>query len=212
MKSSFRKRYLLFVLLPIFIFIIYWFKFQIGINVFTNFSIGNRFPFKYLKNDVIEPSGPTVLINEDFNVRKVFPTFLGLWMKEKETVNKEENSPNGFKGTNCLFIESNSSESWSYSHRKTIKVKQGDRFYMEGLIKMKGDRLLSYLSVVVFDKNKDVIHWGRFRSSTDRRGEWIKVTKEFVIVDPTVSYVKFRLTGKGVGTYLFDDIIFRKLN
>ena len=211
MKLPIKKKYLIIALLPIIILSVYWLKFQAGINVFDKFSIGNHFPFKYLKSDVIEPQGPLVLLSEDFNEKKIFKTFSSLWMKEKGKVT-EGFSLDGMNGSPCLLIESNSAKSWGYSHRKTIKTKQGDRFYMEAFIKMEGDSLHSYLSMVVFDNNKKAFHWARFKSSTYKKGEWIKVAKEFVIADPTISYIKFRLTGKGAGRYFFDDVLFRKIN
>ena len=211
MKLPIKKKYLIIALLPIIILSVYWLKFQAGINVFDKFSIGNHFPFKYLKSDVIEPQEPLVLLSEDFNEKKIFKTFSSLWMKEKGKVT-EGFSLDGMNGSPCLLIESNSAKSWGYSHRKTIKAKQGDRFYMEAFIKMEGDSLHSYLSMVVFDNNKKAFHWARFKSSTYKKGEWIKVAKEFVIADPTISYIKFRLTGKGAGRYFFDDVLFRKIN
>ena len=61
-----------------------------------------------------------------------------------------------------------STGNWAYSHSKKVKVKKGDLFYMEGLIKMTGDTLSANLSVAAFDKNNDVINWNLSRSKADR--------------------------------------------
>lgn len=184
---------------------------MIGINFFDSFSVVSHFPFKYLKNDVIESPEPRILLSEDFNKKRLFKKFDVLWMREKGTV-KKELSKDGFKDSGCLLIKNISSGSWTYSHNKKVKVNKGDLFCMEGLIKMTGDKLSAYLSVAAFDKNNDVIDWNLFRSRADRKGEWIKVEKQFVISDDIIRYIRFRLVGEGNGEYRFDNIIFRKLN
>lgn len=132
-------------------------------------------------------------------------------MREKGTV-KNEISPDGFKVSKCLLIKNISTGSWAYPHRKIVKVKKGDIFYMEGLIKLTGEKLSAYLCVEAFDKNNNVIDWNLIRHGTDSSGEWIKIEKQFVIHNDFIRYIKFRLTGVGKGEYRFDNIIFRKLN
>ena len=211
LKFSFKNKYLLLALLPIIFLLVYWLKFQTDINFFDSFSIGSYFPFKYLKNDVIESPEPGVLLSEDFNKKRLLKKCSVLWMREKGTVIKEL-SKDGFKDSGCLLIKNISSGSWTYSHNKKVKVNKGDLFYMKGLIKMTGDKLSAYLSVAAFDKNSDVIDWNLIRSRADRTGEWIKVEKQFVISDDIIRYIRFRLVGEGNGEYRFDNIIFRKLN
>ncbi len=121
-------------------------------------------------------------------------------------------SPNGFKGSRCFFVTNVGTGSWVSSHRKIVKVSKGDLFYMEGLTKMTGDKCRAQINVAAFDNNKDVIKWNLLRSGTDRTGEWIKLEKQFVIPDDNIKFLRFRLAGRGKGEYLFDNIIFRKLN
>jgi hypothetical protein len=211
LKFIFKNKYLISISLVIIFFISYWLKLQIGINIFSSVSIGSYFPFKYLSNNVIESTAPGILLSEDFDRKTLFRTFSKVWMGEKGTVTKKM-SPNGFKGSRCFFVTNVGTGSWVSSHRKIVKVSNGDLFYMEGLTKMTGDTCRAHISVAAFDNNKDVINWNLLGSETDRKGEWIKLEKQFVIPDDNIKFIRFRLVGVGKGEYLFDNIILRKLN
>ena len=83
----YKNKYLLFALLLIIFFLVYWLKLQIGINIFNSFSIGSYFPFKYLKNDVIESPEPGILLSEDFNNKNLFKKF-SEFVKKKPTLSR----------------------------------------------------------------------------------------------------------------------------
>lgn len=182
-----------------------------GLNIFGSFSVGSYFPFKYLNNNVIESSATGVLLSENFDEKKLFKTFPELWMRKKGTA-KKELSPDGLKGSRCFSVKNSSSGSWVSSYRKKIEVKKGDLFYMKGFTKITGDRLRAVLSIAAFDRNNDVINWNLLRSETNITGKWIKLEKQFVIPDDNIRFIRFRIAGVGKGYYLFDNIVFRKLN
>jgi len=208
--TCFKKRYLFLLLIPILIVCAYWFKNQMGINFFGDFSIGSYFPFKYFANDVIVSPKPGILLEEDFNKKRFFKTWSNLWMREDGTVTKELSSE-GINGSKCLLIKNTSKGSWVYSHNKKILVKKGDIFYFEGDVNIQGDDLSAYLSVAAFDKNKNAINWNLFKEKVNRTGVWGRVEKQFNISDDVIKYISFRLAGVGKGNYRFDNIIFRKI-
>ena len=178
-------------------------------NIFESFGLSSYFPFKYIINDVIDSSQPGVLFEENFDDKKLFKTFTALWMGKKGTVEKEFSS-DGFDGSRCLLIKNTGIGGWTLAHKYKIKVKKGDSFYMAALVKLRGDELTSYLSVAAYDINHEVINWNITRVKTDTTGEWIKIEKNFEISDDAVSYIKFKLGGKGRGEYWFDNVLFAK--
>jgi hypothetical protein len=211
LKIPAKTKYLIFISLLIIPLLFYWLKVQVGINIFNSYSISTYFPFKYLYNDVIESPEPGILLSEDFDRKRIFRIFTLSWIKENGLVT-DEISPYGIKGSRCLLIKSNSNGYWVYSHRKKVKVRRGDLFNFEGLVRMTGGASHAWLSVVAFDENNEAIDWNLFKSKTDKKGEWIKVEKQFDIPDDNIRYIRFRLVGKGHGEFQFDNIVFRKLN
>ena len=212
LKYSLKNKYLLSISFVIFFFLLYFIKIQIGINIFDSISFGSYPPFKYLTDNVIDSTRPGLILSEDFDTIKLSRTFNSkLWMREKGTVSKEF-SQNGFNDSRCILVTNSSSGSWVSSQRKFVKVSKGDQFYMEGLIKITGEDSRAFLSVSSFDSKKDVISYDLLRTKIDRKGGWVKHKKYFSIPDDNIKFIRLRLGGIGKGKYLFDNIIFRKIN
>jgi len=212
LQFSIKSKILFSIFLIIIFFFLYWIKAQLGINIYGSISFGDSFPFKYLTTNVIEPQKSEILLSENFDRKKLFGTFSkNLWMREKGTVTSEL-SQNGFNGSRCFLVKNNSSGSWVSSHRKFVKTKKGDHFYMEGMVKMTGNTSRAFLSVAAFDKNQEAITWKLHHSKADRTGEWVKHEKHFVITDDNINFIRFRIVGVGKGIFLFDNIIFRKID
>ena len=210
-KIAFIKRWyiLLFLMFLLFVFT-YWFKVQVGINLFDSVSIGSHFPFKYLINHIIKSPEPGIILEENFNKKRIFKIWSKLWMREHGTVTKELSS-GGFNGSTCLLIKNTGKGSWAYGHNKRVEVTKGDIFYFGGLVFIEGDNLFASFSVAAFDENQNVIGWNLFKKKVNKTGAWIRVENRFNIPDDKIKYIAFRLTGVGHGDYRFDNIIFRKI-
>lgn len=199
------------MLLPIIFMFFYWLKLQAGINFFDKFSLGSRFPFSYLVNDVIKAPYPGILLDEDFE-KKRFLIAPALQMDKKRTSIKSKYAENGFEFSQCFQINNHSYSNWVSVHRKKVRVKRGDRFHMQGWVNLTGVDLLVYLSVTTFDDEQRVIKWNTFRNGTQELGKWLKIERQFEIPDDNVRYIRFRIVGKGKGISRIDNIVFRKLN
>ena len=211
-SACFKKRYLLLFLISLSVLFVsaYWLKIQMEIDFFHSFSLGSHFPFKYLRNDVIESAEPGILLEENFDKEGIFPTWSRLWMREPGTVTKEL-SLDGVDGSSCLLIRNIGKGSWVYEHNKRVQVKKGDIFDFKGDVNIRGKKLLAYMCVVVFDKNKKAINWGLFKKTVNRTGVWITIEKQFNIPDDVIKYITLRLVGRGIGEFRFDNITFRKI-
>jgi len=209
-SACFKKRHFFFFLIPALFVFAYWIKIQIGINYFDSFSIGSYFPFKYLRNHVIVSPKPGILLEENFDKKRIYATWAKLWMREAGTVTKELSS-DGINGSKCLLIKNSGNGSWAYSHNKRVQVKNGDIFYFKGDVNIKGENLFSYICVAAFDKNQKAISWGLFKETVNRTGAWIIVEKQFNISDDVIKYITFKLVGSGNGEFQFDNITFRKI-
>jgi hypothetical protein len=207
-----RHKWLFFSLsLPIIFLLLYWLKLQVGINIFDTFSLGSRFPFKYLVNDVIEAPDSGILLDEDFEKKRLLlASALHLDINTKST--KTKYAENGFGFSRCLQVNQHGDGSWVSGHRKMVQVKSGDRFHMQGWVNLTGEALQAFLSVTAFDHEKNVIKWNAFKGGTQGTGRWLKIESQFEIPDDNIRYIRFRMVGKGKGIYRIDNIVFRKLN
>lgn len=200
-----------FIALPALIFIIllgYWVKCQMGINL-SELSLSNYIPFKYLKmNEIINSPEPGTLLKDSFESISFPVNWLKLWVREEGRVTKEYNSK-GINDSRCLLIKSSSEKEWFYSHNKFVEVRKGDIFRFQVLIKLKGDKISALAGVTSYDKNMNVIKWNYVAEKVDKKDKWIKVEKRFVISD-CIDYIRFRLSGVGIGEYRFDNVSFRK--
>jgi hypothetical protein len=209
-SARFKKRHLLFFLIPTLFVFLYWLKCQIGINYSNSFSISSYFPFKYLTNDVIKSPEPGIILEDNFEKKRFIRRWSNLWMQKNGTVTKKI-SLNGINGSKCLLIKNTGKGSWRYSQNKSIEVKKGDILYFEGFVSIKGDNLSAYLSVASLDKNKNLIDLNFIKEKVNKTGQWIRVEKQFNISDDNIRYICLWLSGVGKGDYRFDNIIFRKI-
>ena len=110
------------------------------------------------------------------------------------------------------MIKSNSTDGWSYSHNKHVETSEGDVFSFEGLVKLRGDKISAYAGITTFDKYKNPIKWNYMSEKVDKTEKWIKVkkAKNKFIIPNGINYIKFKLSGVGIGEFKFDNICFRK--
>jgi hypothetical protein len=131
-------------------------------------------------------------------------------MREEGTV-VQEFADDGLNGSGCLLIKNSSTGSWSYSHKKLFEVKKGDRYYFEGIANIQGQDISAAFSVAAFDPEKKVIDWNLIKQSIVKKGDWIKVATHFDVEEDAIKFIQFRLVGKGIGDYRFDQIEFHKI-
>ncbi|MCP4992098.1 MAG: hypothetical protein GY928_40440 [Colwellia sp.] len=195
--------------LTIFILIGYWIKCQTSTNFSESISLSNLTPFKYLqRNDVISVPEPGIILYDSFEKRPIISNWSELWMRDEGKVTKDYDS-HGIKNSLCLLVQSNSSKSWAYSHNKYVEVLEGDIFSFEGLANLQGDKISAYAGIAAFDKQKNPIKWNYLSEKVDKTKKWIKVKNRFVVPNG-INYIKFRLSGVGIGKFKFDNICLRK--
>ena len=206
-----KKKSTVIVIVAILVVSVYWLKNLIGINTFESYSISKYFPFKYLQRDLtINPEQGEIIIDESFDKNGLFKKTWGyFWMREKGKVTLNYDK-NGFHNSRCLLIKSNSDKSWTYSSLKFVEVKKGDVFSYEGFSCFQGEDAYATFSLASYDKDKNVIKWDYEKTIVSQNNKINKITKRFTVTDG-IAFIKFRITGVGVGEFRFDDIKFRKL-
>ncbi len=189
----------------------YWFKATVGVNIFESYSLSNYFPFKYLiKEVIVHPQPGEIIIYESFNSKSIFKrNWWFLWMREEDkvTINYDLN---GINDSRCLSIKSSSKMKWSYTYYKFVEVQKGDVFRFEGLAEIQDKDLFLAFTIASFDKDKKVLKWNSDQPGIYRNNQFEMLTKKFTVANGT-RFIRFRITGSGVGTFRFDDIQFKKL-
>ncbi len=188
----------------------YWMKCRLDVDVFDDFRLSDRFPFKYFtKGGVIKSPKDGVLIFDSFDDEGMFSDWAALWMREREMVIKTYDICE-INNSRCLMIHSKSSKEWSYSYSKIIQVQKGDVFRLEGYIKASGQGVKAAIGVDSLDHNKKTIKYGFFRNRAEKSEGWTKVDSRIVISED-MKYIRFRLYGSGTGNSWFEDVRLSKL-
>ncbi len=188
----------------------YWLKAIVGVDMFDSYSLSEHFPFKYLiKEVVINPQPGELIIDEPFNSKSIFTKNWFLWMREEGDVTATYDL-SGMNDSRCLLVKSSSKMKWSYTYYKFIKVQKGDVFKADGFAEIKDEDLSIAFSIASFDKNKNVINWNSDQPELYRNNQFEMLSKKFTIADE-IRFIRFRITGSGVGTFKFDNIQFQKL-
>lgn len=195
---------------PIFL-LSYWFKCQEGIDLVKPFHLSSYLQAQSLQknpNAIIFAGETGILLDENFEREKSVNNWSELWMREKGKVTQGY-ALEGVENSWCLLIESKSKKDWSYWHNKLIQVKEGNIFNFEGFVKTDGKEIRASLSVVLYDKDKEVVQWSYAKESVGKTNGWVKISRRFM-VPREIKYIKFGLTGAGVGKSWFDNIKFQK--
>lgn len=177
----------------------YWLKCQLQINLIKSFSLSQVLPVQSLQKScaVAHASefalGKTLLLEKPSDWQKI-------WMREKDSVSVE------FKDAGKIFVHSASKQDWSLAHDVLVAVQPGDVFGFSADMAHDAKELTSSASVVLYDKNKQVIRWHYGRKWLSGKGAK-RAANEFV-VPYGVSFIRFRLTGSGVGKSAFANIKF----
>jgi hypothetical protein len=184
---------------------------MLGINISEEYALSEYFPFKYLiKNQTVHPEPGETIITEPFNSKSFFERDQWfLWMRDEGRVIVNYDS-GGINDSRCLLVESSSKNKWSYTYRKYIEVQQGDVFSFEGFAKVMDEDLSLAFTIASFDKDRKSIEWNSSKPEIYRNNQFEMLSKQFTVADGT-KFIRFRITGSGVGKFRFDDIKFRKL-
>jgi len=208
-RKVLRNLILLFALIVLFL-VIYWIKNQAGINLSDSFSLSDYGPFKYLrKNQIISMQNPGVIFDDSFDSLRLFDNWFISWMQEEGRVTKGYDS-NGGNNSRCLLIRSSSEKSWVCAYYWFVEVHKGDRFNFKGVAKLKGEKVSAYVSMAAYDKDKKAINWNYIQEKVGKKDLWANFDRSFIISDDGINYIRFRLSGSGVGEFRFDGICFRK--
>lgn len=208
-RSSRTKRYGWIALILALVMTGYWLKCQLGINFFPLVSISSCFPFNYLADDSISAKKPGVIVAEDFDHFRLFNQWSDSSIRHNNGITRLL-SEKGFDDSRCLLITSVEERRWAYPYAKLITVTRGDIFRFEGLVYLEGGSRVARLCVATFDESRNAMDWAMAMEGVEKFGVWVKVSKQFTIVDDGVRYISFRLTG-GRGTYRFDNLKLSKL-
>ncbi len=189
----------------------YWFKDMLGINLSEEYALSEYFPFKYLiKNPTGHPKPGKIIIDEPFNSKSFFERDMWfLWMRDEGRVLIKYDL-GGIKNSRCLLVESSSRNKWSYTYRKYFEVQPGDVFSFEGFAQVLDNNLSLAFTIASFDKDRKIIEWNSGKPESYRNNQFELQTKQFTVTDKT-RFIRFRITGSGVGKFKFDDIKFRKI-
>jgi hypothetical protein len=205
-----KKRGIISFLVIILILLGYWSKNQMNIDFFESFSLSKYVPFKFLqRNEVITLDKTGVLLYDNFNFYNLRSKWLKLYLEDKGDITQSYDS-NGFNNSRCLLIKSNCNKNWEYSCNKLVEIKKGCIFNYSTLVKINGTKSNAFVGIDTFNDDKNVIQWYRFQDQVADTNKWILVEKRFT-VDENFKYIRFRLSGKGIGEFRFDNISLAKL-
>jgi hypothetical protein len=210
-KNILKKALLAILVITITVLGVYWFKGRLGINISEEYTLSEYFPFKYLvKDSTVHPEPGETIIDEPFNPKSFFERAVWLlWMRDEGSVIVTYDL-GGINNSRCLLVESSSKNKWSYTYRTYIEVQKGDVFSFEGFARVPDKDLSLAFTIASFDKDRKIIEWNSSKPEIYRNNQFEMLTKQFTVADGT-RFIRFRITGSGIGKFRFDDIKFRKL-
>ncbi|VAW19887.1 hypothetical protein MNBD_BACTEROID05-627 [hydrothermal vent metagenome] len=189
----------------------YWVKCQFGINVFES-SLSKYFPFKYLQGrstHIVENPKSGKLLADSFEIPIWSKrNWSGLWAREKDLVVSTLGDCS-LGSSKCLHIVSKSSKDWAYQHINNIGVAKGDVFRYQARVINKSDGDV-YVRMVAYDKNMKALNWNYAGKKIAQGVDWVDVKNEFM-VDGLMKYIRFGISGSGVGAVWMDDVVFEKM-
>lgn len=159
--------------------------------------------------NVAYASEDEALLSDSFEFNNMNGDWSGFWMRDKGDASQGYDT-NSRDNSKCLFIESKSKNDWSYTHKKLISVEPGVVFSFSGSVRTEGEKVRAALSVILYDKDKEVIQWNYAKESLVGLQGWTELSRRFIAKEG-VKYIRFRLTGGGVGKAWFDNISFKKM-
>ena len=136
-----------------------------------------------------------LLVNPSFN--DGVSGWDSIWMRD---LNAGETSL--VKG--ALRVVYRGNRDWSVGQSRRTPVRPGEVYEFSGRVKVQEGAGAAQLSVVTRDGASQVMEWMYGLQQVAGAGDWRSVKARFV-VPASCATVQFRLTGWGVGSFLFDD-------
>ncbi|NTV30259.1 MAG: hypothetical protein HGA80_09285 [Candidatus Omnitrophica bacterium] len=189
--------------------VLYWAKCQLGLNLIKGFAWEKPFPFLNTlqkRESELHPRPGTVLLRSSFD--ELFPSLPWgeLWARENGlVVDRLERS--GLRRSRCLVVNSFSRRDWAIGQGRRIEVFPGEEFSFSGYARTTGEAV-AQLSVVTHDGDRKTVEW-HFALQEARGPNWRRLESRFTVPEG-VRFLRFRLTGAGIGEAYFDDIRFAR--
>ena len=190
----------------------YWLKNHAGINLFQEFSLSERLPFKLLKlESTIRQDLNSAGLAEDFESILPLPNrWIAVHTRIPENVSKVygRNCPGASR---CLTVKNKGNERWHITHRYRFDVRENERFSLAGLLWSSDTGGEAQVQVTAYDAQGQIIARDMWHIETRFDDEFEQVSEEFSIA-PAVATIRLRRAGKGPGEFRFDDIRLRRLD
>jgi len=209
------KYFIFFVLFIFCSLFVYFIKCQLDICLIQDFPLDKYPPLSLLQNRnphhiVFAPRINVDLLPNRFIFLSNADLWENLWVEEGGMVTLSDDLKGNNNGSS-LLITSRSSNNWSLSHKKMFQVNPGEIYGFSGSIKILGKGTVGAMSVVLYDVNMNIKQWDYAVEYVTGADNWQKVNREFT-VPVGVKYIRFRLSGTGIGKIWYNEIQFKKIS
>ena len=208
--SRTKKPILVFAAAFLIFFSAYWLKNFLGLNLFEEFSL-SRYPiFSAFGSPVIDSQPfPGVVIDESFDETGLLASLKKHWQFHDSTVEMAIDPDN--TSNKIMTIRKTTTGSWRGNFTRFVQVNPGEHYQYSIRVKITGADSSARTGLITYDANRQALSWKNFTQSVIEHDEWLDVRRNFTI-PATVKYIRFRITGSGIGTYRFDDFALSKLS
>ena len=191
----------------------YFVKCQLGIRLVRDSFLDNIPPFNFLqdrnpKHIVYSPKNNVDLLPNEFYFLQGSEIWYPLWMKEVGMTTLSYDDPRVH--TTGMVITSRSTEGWGIQHKKMIQVRPGDVFDFSAFVKTSAKGIAGSISVITYDDGIKQLQWGYAMKSVTGNQNWQFVKGELTVPEG-VKYLRFQLSGSGIGQTWFNDLKFNKV-
>ena len=188
----------------------YWLKNFLGMNIFSELSL-SRYPiFSTLDSQVINNQPfPGVVMADFFDETGPLASLKREWRFHGSAVEMapEPNNPSD----RTMTIRANTTERWNGHFTRFLQVSTGEHYQYSIRVKMTGEDSYVRASLITYDANRKALSWSNFTARVAGHDEWLDLQRNFII-PAEIHYIRFRITGAGIGEYRFDDFVLNKLS
>ena len=188
----------------------YWLKNFLGMNIFSELSLSRHPVFSTLDSQVINNQRlPGMVTADSFDEAGPLASLKREWRFHGSTVEMAPDPNNPSNRT--MTIRANTTERWNGNFTRFLQVSAGEHYQYSILVRMTGEDSYARSSLITYDANRKALSWSNFTARVARHDEWLNLQRNFTI-PAEVHYIKFRITGAGIGEYRFDDFVLNKLS
>lgn len=180
-------------------------------NLVPGFHLGSVLPVESLEKKWKEIArekyqAGTVLMNEDFEKVSWIPKWGRIWSREPGLA-EYKYTQDGERSSRYLKVISQSVKDWGVWPDTYIDVRPGDRFLIEGSMKVMGSGH-SDIGVALYDEGRKIVEWSFGKITASDNTGWQKLSGGFRVPDG-VRFIRVRLSGTGQGMFGFDDVVLK---